>query len=220
MRLKMYKKRTKKRIVLSVMLVFAMLSVYLFFERVYPNYISRVDIYMENEGTKLINSALLDANTGKRNFEKISVDNSGHVTAIEADTYQMNLFKAEFTQKLYEKVQDTEPGFVVMPLGSLLREEMFSGIGPKIRIKTEINGVVKSNFKENFVSCGINQVKHKIYLEISVSFYAVSAFMHRSKTVSAEIPVSETVIAGTVPYYYGNGAVIAYGNEAAAKISE
>lgn len=197
----------KARIALALICAFFLSVIYLFFERVYPNYINRVDIYMENTATALINSALSEAmrSTDASDFEIINTDTDGNITSVESNTYEMNLFKARYTDILLEKIKDNPPGYVIMPLGSLSGKEIFSGIGPRIKIKTEINGMVKTDFCENFVSCGINQVKHKIFIDVSVRFSAISATMHRSRTIKTTIPVSETVISGVVPKYYGSG---------------
>ncbi len=210
MRANLYRKKIDKKIYAAVFFAALLYICFLFFERVYPNYIARVDIYMDNAANAAINSAL--AQTMKKesfeNFGNSESDSDGKITLVEGDTYAMNLFKAKYTENLYKIVNETEPGYVVMPLGSLLKNEIFSGMGPMIRIKTQINGIIKCDFADSFESCGINQVRHKIYLDVSVNFCAVSAAMNRSRTVKTTVPVSETIISGTVPKYYGAAGAI------------
>ena len=205
MRFRMYRRRIRPncKFYFVLLIVFTVLSGHLFFSRIYPNYTARVDIYMNNLGNKVINSALSEIMRNKSGdyFENIQTNSEGRVMSVEADTYKMNLFKAEYTDLLLEKLDNA--GYIEIPLGSLLKEEMFSGFGPKMKIKVVSNGTVKTDFSEDFVSCGINQVKHKIYIKVSVSFSAISATMRRSRTVETEIPIADTVIPGTVPNYYG-----------------
>lgn len=173
------------------------------FSRLYPNYIAAVDIHLENVANTAVNASLseLTKNGEETSFETVLRDNDGKIISIGANTYRMNLLRAEYTKLLSEKIHSIS--YIEIPLGSLLKKEFFSGYGPRLKIKTISNGVIKTDFSEEVVSCGINRVNHKIFLEVSVSFYAVSATMHRGKTITAQIPIIDTVISGDVPNYYG-----------------
>ncbi len=209
MRLRLYKRRVfqKKgcrRMCLLVIFAALVVALYLFFERIYPNYMARLDIFAENLAVRMINATLpeaIRASDGK--FSDITFGENGTVSSIEENTNQMNLFKSEYVRLLQDKINNMPAGYVSIPLGSLLSKEIFSGMGPEIKIKTVPYAVVRADFKESFVSCGINQVKHKIYLEAEVKITMVSATMRKTKTVKECVPVSETVIGGTVPRYYG-----------------
>ena len=115
----------------------------------------------------------------------------------------MNAFKAELTKKLQDNINNLPDGYIMIPLGSLSNKEIFSGLGPKIKIKIIPNGIVKTDFSEEFVSCGINQVKHRISLDVSVKISVISATMYKTQEVNTSVPVSETIISGVVPNYYG-----------------
>lgn len=185
----------------------------LFFKRIYPNYIARIDIFMDNTATEIINAALYDTLAEEYQFERILYDADGRAVSIETDSGELNLFKAKYTEMLYKAIKQRETGYIFIPLGSLLSREIFSGMGPRIKIKTEINGTVKADFKESFTSCGINQVKQKIFLDATICFTAVSATMYRSKSVNTTVPVTETVISGVVPNWYGAGSTAIYGSD-------
>ena len=159
------KRIIKRRIVFSLFLLLVSVFVYLFFERVYPNYISRVDIYASNLATSVINSTLSDVLGDGYNDEFVDVKTSsgGTVTSVEADTASMNSFKAELTQKLQNNINNLPDGYVTIPLGSLLNKEIFSGLGPKMKIKTVPNGIVRVDFSEEFVSCGITRSSIKYF---------------------------------------------------------
>lgn len=217
MRMGLYKKRIVgifglKKIILLIFLSVTMFFLWLFCERIYPNYISRIEIYAENLAVSAINSTLAETlqnfETDKY-FSNVGLDNDGTISSIEENTGRINLFKAEYVKLLQEKINNLPKGYITIPLGSLFEKEFLSGFGPEIKIKTAPYGVVRADFEEEFTACGINQVKHKIFLNVNVKITMVSATMRKSKNVNETVPISETVISGTVPKYYGSGTGIA-----------
>lgn len=208
MRMNLYKKKIKKKIIFWAVVAAVILICGLFFERIYPNYIARVDMCLENIANEIMNEALLNTLDGGYDFEKITKNGEDKIT--ESDTVEMNLFKAKYTQELYKIMKEKECEYISIPLGSLSNKAIFSGLGPDLRIKTKMFGTVKTDFKDGFVSCGINSVKHKIYLETTISCRTVSAAMSRKKTVTVSVPMTETLITGDVPNYYGANTAAIY----------
>lgn len=213
MRVSLYKRKLKKKLIFWAIAAAITLMCALFLERIYPNYVERVSICMENAANQIINEAVLNTVRSGFDFERITTDGDKNSCAVSGDTEKMNLFKAKYTEELYSLIEKRGCEYVYVPLGSLSRHAVFSGWGPKIKIKTVINGVVKTDIKDSFEPCGINFVKHKIYLETAVSFSSISAAMTGRKSVTAEIPLAETVISGNVPNYYGTGGAAIYAAE-------
>ena len=60
------------------------------------------------------------------------------------------------------------------------------------------------DFKTDFESSGINQTRHKIYLEAKTQVKVIVPLTTSIKEVKAQIPISETVIIGDVPNSYVN----------------
>lgn len=199
-------RRIKFKMIFYLFILLLLVLSYLFFERVYPNFMSRVEVYANNLATVTINNTLsevLKSGFNETKFVDVVSGTDGRVTSVKADTMAMNTFKAELADKLLEKVNTLPDGYVTLPLGSLSKKEIFSGIGPRIRIKIVPNGMAKVDFSEEFISCGINQVKHKIVLDVSLTVTLISATMRKAQTVHTTVPVSETIISGVVPNYYG-----------------
>lgn len=202
----------KRRVAWLLAFILSVTVFYIFFERIYPNYISRLEIYADNLAVKSVNSALsqiLKEGYQDISFVEVFKNDSGMVTSLETNTMAMNRFKSDFLDVLQKKIGKLPEDSVSIPLGSLLRYEIFSGLGPKIKIKIVPNGFAKADFFEEFTDCGINQVKHKVFLNVSFSVNITSATMKKTRQVETNVPVSETIITGEVPYYYGNGSNIA-----------
>ena len=94
--------------------------------------------------------------------------------------------------------------YIHIPVGSLTKYPVLQGTGYRIPIKVSLDGVTKTDFQEEFVQSGINQVKNRIYIIVSAKISIISSIMTVSEIVSTEIPVSETIIIGDVPNYYGD----------------
>ncbi len=202
-------KKTKKCIVGIFILSFVLLVSYTFFERIYPNYITRAESHANNLSIRMINKSAKEI-LEEKNYNEFSIiekDAEGKVVSIEARTVEMNKFKADVISKLQENIKSSSEGYIYIPLGSLLKKEMFAGMGPKIKIKVLPTSIVEADFSDEFVSCGINQTKHKISLNVSLTMTLVSATMKKHVTTTQTLPISETIISATVPYYYGNGII-------------
>ena len=81
---------------------------------------------------------------------------------------------------------------------------MLAGLGPKIKVKIIPTGTVNIEFKTEFLSSGINQTRHRIYLEIKSKMGIVAPFVSQRVEVINEINIAETVLIGEVPETYYN----------------
>lgn len=132
----------------------------------------------------------------------------GKITSVSADTIEINRLKTRLSKSIQEYAENGEESTVYIPIGSLTNFEVLQGFGYRIPVNISTDGFAKIDFDDEFESCGINQVKHKIFMLVSVQVSVVSSVFSRSETVTTEVPVAETVITGTVPTYYGDNMSI------------
>ena len=62
-----------------------------------------------------------------------------------------------------------------------------------------MSGSVIMDFKSEFVSAGINQTKHKLYLEVNSEVLAFIPGYPVNTVVKTSILIAETIIVGEVP---------------------
>ena len=91
---------------------------------------------------------------------------------------------------------------VSIRLTTLLGSNIFSGTGPKISVKIQPIGSVKAAYISEFASAGINQTRHRIYLELSCDVYILMPSGSKRVSVAAQVVVSECLIVGVVPNSY------------------
>lgn len=162
-----------------------------------------------NIGSDAINYTVEDYFTKNQfeyeDFVRLSYNNENEITSVQTRTSLMNKVKADLSIYLQEQVTNIKTGPVTMPLGNIFNNPIFSGIGPDLKITVKPTDITDLVFSDKFESCGINQVRHKIYIEVFVNISVHCASMSKTELIEDLIPVAETVIVGRVPQYYGTG---------------
>ena len=62
--------------------------------------------------------------------------------------------------------------------------------------------IVNVSTRHEFISQGINQTLHTIYLDITVDIEVLLPLKNRVEKVDATIPIGQTLIVGSVPQTY------------------
>ena len=89
-----------------------------------------------------------------------------------------------------------------IPIGTLTGSSLLAGRGPTVKVKMQSVGSTTASFRNTFSSAGINQTRHQILLDVTVSVSILLPGFRTSTKVSNEISVAETVIVGSVPENY------------------
>ncbi|MDR2933023.1 MAG: sporulation protein YunB, partial [Oscillospiraceae bacterium] len=99
---------------------------------------------------------------------RVTQNNEGLVTSIQSDMQAINRLKVEVTRSILEELADKENQRLLIPLGTLMGNQLTSGRGPIVEIQVLPVGYVQTRIRNKFVSAGINQTLHQIMLETSV----------------------------------------------------
>lgn len=208
MRLGMRKRRHNlKAFVLPLFCIFFVYCIHILLKRAEPSFVAQASNYSNTAFTDLVNKCIIDiaAKDDYKSFFAISKNSDSKITAIESDTAKINLMKAELLINIQNALNSDYPAKVNIPLGSLSNYYVLSSLGPSIPIKIIPISIVNGEFDEEFISTGINQVKHKIYLEITVDMLYSGYLLHETERISTTVPIAEAVIVGDTPEYYGAG---------------
>ena len=138
---------------------------------------------------------------------EIKKNDAGKVIALTADVMEMNRLSNIISTDIQEKLNELQESYITIPLGAILNFGVFSGYGPSIKIKIVPTGNVTAKFKSEFEEAGVNQTRHKIYLELSAKVRIIAPFSIGSQEYVNDVTVAETIIVGDTPqsYYYING---------------
>ena len=88
--------------------------------------------------------------------------------------------------------------------GSFTGLKLMSGKGPGIKIRISTIGNVKTDLKSEFVSKGINQTLHRIYLQVDCEVSILTPFDDITQSISNQVLLAEKVIIGNIPNTYYN----------------
>ena len=197
----------KLRFPFFLLFTFSVLVVFLFviLARFKPIFIEKAAHSAKVQATDIINKATdnVFSDISSLDLVIINQDDDGKITSVNADTIEMNRLKTKLSKSIEEYAKTAEDSVVHIPIGSLTDFAVLQGVGYRIPVKVSTDGFAKIDFGDEFFSCGINQVKHKIFMTVSVRVSVISSVFTKTETVTAQVPVAETVISGTVPNYYG-----------------
>ncbi len=125
----------------------------------------------------------------------------GAVTAITTDMAAMNRLRVALMDALLASVSAIDEEAISIPVGTLIESELLWGRGPAIRVRSFAVGSVQAEFESEFLSAGVNQTLHKIWLELSVPMTVLLPGTQLDVAVDTRLCVAETVIVGEVPSY-------------------
>lgn len=131
-------------------------------------------------------------------FVTITRNEEGEITALSADMARLNLLRAELSAHLLERLEDSQLELTI-PVGSLLPLEPTWARGPELHLRALALGTASAEFESEFTSSGINQTRHRLWLELSVPVTVLLPGGGEELTVDSRLCVAETVIVGQVP---------------------
>ena len=191
-------------LILVIITTFVVFNSILFFfdKSVLPSILEIAKMKMTSEATKIINETSLEVYSNGFNYLDIILiekDNSGNISMIRADTVKLNNLSSQLILQCDEKLQKLEEMGVEVPVGFITNKSVIHNLGPKVTVKIEQIGNVESSYESVFESAGINQTRHKIYLNVKIKMKVIVPLNIKEIEVTSQIPISETIIVGKTP---------------------
>ncbi|MDV4151718.1 sporulation protein YunB [Clostridium sp. AL.422] len=209
--MKYYTKRSKIRfkikhpkIIMVIIAIFVLLNsiLYIFDKNILPAVLSIGEERLKREATTIINETALDIYSKDFNYNEMIItekDNEGNITMLRADTVKLNYLSSKLVLASNDKINQLEELGLKVPLGYMTKNLVFYNLGPKISVKMAQIGNITSNYESVFESAGINQTRHKIYLNVSMKMKIIVPLNSRDVEVASQIPIAETIIVGKIP---------------------
>lgn len=194
-------RRTLSLFLLAVLLSGCML---VFFRIRYHDAIKNLsETQVRNATSDLINDAIdHQIETGNVLYDRIvyfEKDLDGRITALKTNMSEVNRLKTDILNLINDEILALDTTDIVIPVGSLLLPEVFSGRGPGIPIQILSIRNSDASFESNFSQAGINQTLHQLTMAVSVDVSVLVLGTAESFTVSSQVVVAETIIVGQVP---------------------
>lgn len=149
-----------------------------------------------------INRAVKEVTAQGITYEELidaQTDAQGRISMLRANTMRMNELAARTALLAEEELNSTENQFVEIPLGAALGVRFLSGFGPRLEVQILPVGAVHTSFDTEFETAGINQTRHKIFLNLRATVSLIVPTGSQLVEVTSTVPIAESIIVGEVP---------------------
>lgn len=136
------------------------------------------------------------------NLVTIQTNRQGHIMLMQPNLQIINDLSSNITLRIQKDLDANNNRSIKIPISQIFGVEILSDFAPKFKVNIIPYGSVKSNIIDSFEAVGINQTRHKIYLEVKTKIRVVIPLLSTDIKVDTEIPLTEAVIVGQVPEVY------------------
>jgi len=141
------------------------------------------DAQMRAEVTSTINKTI---------FEEYSKN-------LTADTLKLSEIATLTVLKAQEELELKSQVDIKVPMGYVTKNNILARFGPDVKIRMRPIGHITTRYISEFEDAGINQTRHKIYIETTTKVNMIMAVSSNELEIVNQIPIVETIIVGRVP---------------------
>ncbi len=146
----------------------------------------------------------ITSRTDVKSVVEVLMNDDGSVRLVQTDSVAMNKLSTAVSERAQSMLQELKDIEISIPVGSIVSNGIFSGKGPDINITMLPAGAVNTSFSTEFENAGINQTRHRVYLEVSAEVRIVAPLSGSAIEVKTLVPITEMIIVGDVPDTYIN----------------
>lgn len=202
-----YTRRKSKKylplLIFIIVIIILLNTAFTFFDkRVMPSVIEISEVMAKTQTLNIINEASMNILNKEFKYNEminIEKDNNGKIILIQSDTGKLNYIASKISSECNKSLTDMSNNKIKVPLGWITEKSLFYNLGPNISIELEPIGNVVVTYESKFESAGINQTRHKIYLNVNGKIRIKLPIKSEEIDVSTQIPVCDTIIIGEVP---------------------
>ena len=198
---------TKRKIVVFFTFLFVFIALFIVYMSVLvtPLIVNTGKSQIKVIATKSMNFAVTEAINQNISYDDLVTtltDSNGKIYMIEANTVKINNISNMIERVTLAHLNEIGRSPLEIPIGAFTGIALFSGMGPPVRIDLFPYGEVGCKFLSQFISVGINQTQHKIYVQVKATVNVVLPLKTFSVTMDNEVLVCESVIIGEIPETY------------------
>ncbi|MFW6022209.1 MAG: sporulation protein YunB [Halanaerobiaceae bacterium] len=191
--------------IIIIFILFLLSVFYIIHNTITPVYFSLAEVKVQKIVNRAINEAV-DEEVEMIKYQDIIeyvYNDQGEIVMMQPNIKYINLFTSNISMGIQERLENISREEVSVPLTSILGIDLLAAYGPDMNMKIVPSGfTVPPEIVDSFTSAGINQTRHKIYLNVKVKIKMIVPFNSKLTEVKADVPVTEVVILGRVPEVY------------------
>ncbi len=205
----MFKRRRtrqgKKLVIFLVLatLIFLGIKGFLAIERNFrPVIVSIANVRADVLATEAINAAVSEKvarNILYKDLVLLEKDREGRIMMAQINSMEVNRLMAETTIRVQDALKSIRGEIIYIPLGQAVDSHLLANYGPRIPVRLIPIGRVNTNVIDTFETAGINQTRHKVYLDIHAEVQIIIPFVSSVIEVVTSVPLADNVYIGEVP---------------------
>jgi sporulation protein YunB len=152
--------------------------------------------------TETINDAInkkIARNVQYKDLISVHKSIKGEVALIQINITEINRLKSETALYVADSLKEITMNEIGIPIGQITGSNILANFGPSIKFSILPVGTVEVDISEAFEEAGINQTRHKVFIDVKTWVRIAVPLVSSSIQVSTHIPIAETIIVGNVP---------------------
>lgn len=195
-------KKVKFTIIIFLIMTSLITFIYTLDKVIMPTVKLVADAQMRAEVTSTINKTIFEEYSKNFNYNdiiKFDKDNDGNIIMMTADTLKLSEIATLTVLKAQEELELKSQVDIKVPMGYVTKNNILARFGPDVKIRMRPIGHITTRYISEFEDAGINQTRHKIYIETTTKVKMIMAVSSNELEIVNQIPVVETIIVGRVP---------------------
>ncbi|WP_346938360.1 sporulation protein YunB [uncultured Clostridium sp.] len=195
-------KKLKFTIVIFLIMTFLITFIYTLDKIIMPTVKLVADAQMRAEVTNTVNKTIFQEYSRNFNYNdiiKFEKDNDGNIIMMTADTLKLSEIATLTVLKAQEELEKKSQVDIRIPMGYVTKNNILARFGPDVKIRMRPIGHITTRYLSEFEDAGINQTRHKIYIETTTRVNIIMAVSSSELEIVNQIPIVETIIVGRVP---------------------
>lgn len=201
-----YSPKAKTRFILISIFVFICLLIFLVFYLIEinlgPTLLAIAEARARIIATEAINEAVSKKVAGSIQYKdliNIHKNKNGEIVLIQVNTVEINRLESNTALYVIDVLKKNNIQEIEIPIGQITKSNILANFGPTINASILPVGTVEVNVVEAFEEAGINQTRHKIFIDVKTWMKIAVPLVSSSIEASTQIPITETIIIGNVP---------------------
>jgi len=130
---------------------------------------------------------------------RLHLDNNGRIVMMQANTLKITELAAGFALASESAMVALERQSFTIPAGQVLGSQLLATYGSGIPVRIIPVGAVRVNMVDRFEAAGINQARHRIYLNLDTYVRIAVPWQQTEVQIATRVPLVENIIVGEVP---------------------
>lgn len=194
-------------VIFLVALLILILTLTVFERSLKPTIRELAVVKARSAATEAVNKAIKEMLTDSVDYQEliyIEKDTSGRIVLMQPNIVRINKLASDTTLAINDSLKDLVDEQFFIPIGQVLGSQLLANYGPRIGVSIYPIGTVQTNVFDRFEEAGINQTRHRLYLDVQSQVKVVVPLITSNTKVTAKVPITETIIVGEVPRVYVN----------------